>query len=86
MTRTSSHTSWPPRWQPVGQQRGLIQGELGILELVSMHNLIPNKIFLRMEHITDRYTERVKLLCEHLVVKLHNGIKEIGDLDVSHLL
>ena len=47
-------SSWPPDWQPVARKGGAVKGELGILEDVSMSNLIDNKIFLAMEHLAER--------------------------------
>ena len=93
MTRKSGCRSWPPSWQPIGKSRGIVQGELAILELVSMHNLIPNKIFLSMQHLAERYTAVLqfddgvftKQLYPLLLENIEHSIKEIGDLDLSHL-
>jgi hypothetical protein len=94
MTRNSRVPSWPPQWKLVGNERGQAQGELGILEDVSMHDLIANKIFVAMEHLSERYIAVLafddetfaKQLYSILMKNIGRSIREIGDLDLSHLL
>jgi hypothetical protein len=94
MTRQSGIVSWPPQWQCVGHDRGLVQGELGMLEDVSMHDLIENKIFIAMAHMSERYIAVLqfddgifaKQLYSLLVQHMGRSIREIGDLDLSRLL
>ena len=86
--------SWPPEWQAVGSNGDGIQGELGILEDVSMSDLIANKIFVAMDHLGERYIAVLafddqlftKQLYPLLLQNVGRSIQEIGDLDLSHLL
>jgi hypothetical protein len=94
MIRKSGFVSWPPHWQAVGLKRGNTPGEVGILEDVSMNDFIPNKIFLAMEHMNERYITVLafddemftKQIYPLLVQNIGRSIREIGDLDLSHLL
>ena len=94
MTRKSGVTTWPPEWKPVDRDNGNVQGELGILHEVSMSDLISNKIFLAMDHLAERYITVLafddatfaKQPYPLLLKKIGCSIKEIGDLDLSHLL
>lgn len=94
VVRKSGIVSWPPQWQPVNRDKGSIQGEIGILEDVSMHEGIDNKIFVAMEHLGERYiavlafddNQFVKQIYPLLLDNLGRSFKEIGDLDLSHLL
>jgi hypothetical protein len=94
MRRKSGIPSWPPQWQPVGEANGIIQGELGILEDVSMSDSINNKIFLAMGHLGDRYVSVIafddstfaRQLYPSLLKNIGRTIKDIGDLDLSHTL
>jgi hypothetical protein len=87
-------SSWPPQWQPVGDDNGAVQGEVGILEDVSMHDLIANKIFLAIQYAEARYTAVMafddatftKQLYPVLLQNIGRSITEIGDLDLSHML
>ena len=93
MIRKSGFASWPPQWKPVDDKRGTIQGELGILEDVSMHDSIANKIFLAMDHRAERYITVLafddetfaKHLYPLLTKKIGCSLSEIGDLDLSTL-
>lgn len=92
--RKSGIPSWPPQWRPVGRDNGIIQGEVGILEDVSMSDLIENKIFLAMGHLGERYTSIIAFddstfarhLYPSLLKNIGRTIKDIGDLDLSHTL
>jgi hypothetical protein len=94
MTRKSSVVSWPPQWQCVSHERPVIHGELGVLEDVSMHYLISNKIFIAMDHLSERYITVLafddkmfaRQLYALLTQQIGRSIREIGDLDLSHLL
>jgi hypothetical protein len=94
MVRKSGIVSWPPQWQPVNLDKGSVQGEIGILDDVSMHEAIENKIFLAIEHLGERYiavlafddNQFAKQIYPRLLENLGQSLKEIGDLDVSHLL
>jgi hypothetical protein len=93
MNRKSRTVSWPPQWQCVDHDRGIVQGELGVLEDVSMHDLINSKIFMAMDHLSERYITVLALndemfarqLYSLLVQHIGRSICEIGDLDLSHL-
>ena len=96
MVRNSGIISWPPEWRRVGENQGtnVVRGELGILEDASMHELISNKIFLAMTHLSDRYIAVLafddpmfaKQLYQVLLKSIGRPIQEIGSLDLSHLL
>jgi hypothetical protein len=94
LIRKSGITSWPPQWQLVGNEKNQVQGELGRLEDVSMNDLIANKIFVAMEHLSDRYIAVLAFDDEMFAQQLYSilmknigrSIREIGDLDVSRLL
>ena len=96
MIRNSGVVSWPPEWKPVdvNQGNGIVRGEIGILEDASMHDLIANKIFLAMTHLSERYIavlafdDQVFANQLYLVLLKNIGreIREIGSLDLSHLL
>jgi hypothetical protein len=78
----------------VTREVGDVQGELGTLDDVSMNESIPNKIFLAMEHVGERYITVLlfddvtftKQLYPLLLENVGRTIKEIGDLDLSHTL
>ena len=94
LIRKSGFASWPPQWKPIGDNRGTVQGELGILEDVSMHDSIANKIFLAMDHRAERYIAVLafddetfaKHLYPLLIKRIGSSLCEIGELDLSHLL
>jgi hypothetical protein len=94
MIRKSGVVNWPPEWKPVGETRGIVQGEIGVLEDVSMHDLITNKIFLAMAHLSERYITVLafddetfaKQLYSLLVPSIGLSIRQIGDLDLNHFL
>jgi hypothetical protein len=94
LIRKSGIVSWPPDWKPVGENSGSVRGEIGILDDASMHDLINNKIFLAMTHLSERYITVLafddqvfaKQLYLVLLKNLGRQIQEIGDLDLSHFL
>jgi hypothetical protein len=94
MIRKSGVISWPPEWKLVGRDGGSVRGELGTLDDVSMNKLIPNKVFLAMEHLSERYVTVLAFddgpfanqLYGLLLDNIGRSIKEIGDLDLSHTL
>ena len=65
-----------------------------MLEDVSMHDLIENKIFIAMVHMSERYIAVLcfdegmfaKQLYSLLVQQIGHSIREIGDLDLSRLV
>jgi hypothetical protein len=94
MIRKSGIVIWPPQWQPVNPGRGSVQGEIGILDDVSMHEAIENKIFLAIDCLGERYiavlafddNQFAKQVYSLLLGNLGQCLKEIGDLDLSHIL
>jgi hypothetical protein len=86
--------SWPPRLRSVANIRSEVRGEIGILEDVSMNDLIPNKIFIAVDHLAERYIALLafddetfaKQLYPLLLKNVGRTIREIGELDLSHLL
>ena len=87
--------TWPPKWMPLLPDRDdKPVGEVGILEDVFMSELIENKVFLFMQHLTFRYMG-VMLFDDQMfsraiftVLKSHIGrsIEEIGNFDLSFTL
>lgn len=53
--RKGGVVSWPPEWRAVIRESTVVQGEVGILDDVSMHDRIANKIFMAMEQMDERY-------------------------------
>jgi hypothetical protein len=94
MTRKSGVASWPPQWKCVSHEDEIVKKEDGILEDVSMSDLITNKIFLAMRYREERYISILAFddvtftqqLYPLLLENIGHSIKEIGDLDLSHLL
>jgi hypothetical protein len=95
MMRKSGLPTWPPKWTPTRLERDdKPVGEVGILEDVVMSNLIDDKIFLFMHHQSYRYMGSMgfddRAFCAQIYTLLKanigRSIKEIGDLDLSHLL
>jgi hypothetical protein len=88
------NVTWPPQWQAVGASNCSVQGELGILQDASMHRLITNKICVTMAHLSYRYIAVLafddemftKQLYPVLLKHVGSSLREIGDLDLSHLL
>ena len=93
-TRKSGYCSWPPQWQAILNENDTVVGEVGILEDVSMNDLIANKGFLAMRHSGHRYIAVLAFddasfanqIYSILILNMERSIKEIGDLDLSHLL
>jgi hypothetical protein len=69
-----------------------VKGEVGVLKHVMVHDQIPARCFLIIEHEAERYTRCLMVddpsFCRHieniLGTYLDCPIKEIGDLDLSH--
>ena len=94
MTRRSGFANWPPQWRPVGLNVARVKGEVGILEHARMNDLITNKIFLVIEQDRQRHVAVMafddgafaNLVYKLLRLNCGRSVKEIGDLDLSHLL
>jgi hypothetical protein len=69
-------------------------GEVGVLKLVHSNSLMPNKCFLVIDFAEEAYIGSLifkdHAFCGQIsnLLRDHVGhpIKEIGDMDVSHLL
>ena len=94
MIRKSGYSSWPPVWTTTHADRDNKPiGEVGTLEEVMMSNMIYNKVFMFMESDGFRYmglmtfddltfSSQIGIL---LKANRGRSIKDIGDLDVSHI-
>jgi hypothetical protein len=95
MTRKSGVKNWPPRWTTASQEKSdWPVGEVGTLQKVWMHYLLDTCLFLFIEHNGFPYTGSIyfddPMFCDDIYTLLQTkvgcSIKEIGDLDLSHLL
>jgi hypothetical protein len=95
LVRKSGFKTWPPLWTTTHHdQNDKPTGEIGTLEQVIVHELLDNKIFLFILIQGFRYMGFMSFddltFCSQIraLLKANIGlsIKEIGDLDVSHLL
>lgn len=86
---------WPPRWTTTRNDKDdTPKGEVGILREALMNNLFGNQIFLVIEHNDNRYmgcmTFSDSIFCYQVYTLLKGKfgypIKEIGGLDLSHML
>ena len=94
MIRTNGYRSWPPPWKAANQDRDEKPiGEVGTLQDVVRSHIIDNKIFLFIESDGFRYMGFITLddpgfynkiyrLLKHYVGR---PIKEIGDIELSHI-
>jgi len=87
--------SWPPVWtQGYAPTAKRVTGEIGVLKHVTTHPALRNKVYLIVEHEGERYTGCLMMddttFCAQITHLLHffpgRAIKEIGDLDLGHLL
>ena len=92
MTRKSGIPSWPPTWTTTRlDANDRPTGEIGTLERAMMHALFDNKIFMFIQY---RYMGSIHLddrqFCHQIYTILQanvgRSIKEIGDLNLSHML
>lgn len=95
MIRSSGIASWPPRWKAIDPNRDESPvGEIGNLEDVVMSDFSDNKIFLFMVYRGWRYTGMLvfdspafcRQIYDLLKPNIDCSIKQIGDIEVSHLL
>jgi hypothetical protein len=87
--------NWPPVWTLTRNESArILRGEVGVLKYVHYNTIMSNKCFLVIDFQAESYIGSLIFkdhsLCKqisHLLVD-HIGrpIKDIGDLDVSHLL
>jgi len=88
--------NWPPVWTLITSNIsvGIPRGELGVLKYVHSNSLMSNKCFLVIDFNEKVYIGSLifqdHAFCGQIsnLLRDHVGrpIKEIGDLDVSHLL
>ena len=89
--------NWPPVWTHARNDDGVkrtLMGEVGVLKHVLSNSEMSKKCYLVIDFEGERYVGT--LLCDDhafslqipRVLEIYAGhsIKEIGDLDVSHLL
>ncbi len=95
MTRRSGVKTWPPRRSSTGRdKKDWPTGEVGTLQQAWLHEGLDTCIFLFIEYNGFQFTSSMYFddlgFCYEIdtILKSNLGrsIKEIGDLDVSHLL
>jgi hypothetical protein len=95
MTRRSGMKTWPPLWSSTGQDRkDWPRGEVGTLREAWLHDGLDTCLFLFIDYnglryFGSMYFDDVAFCYEVdalLKSNLDRSIKEIGDLDVTHLL
>ena len=94
MTRKSGFVNWPKQLMSTSWTGTKFIGEVGVLEDASMHTLIANKIFITASDRAERYMAVLAFddeafaqqLYQILLGSLGRSIKEIGDMDLGHLL
>ncbi len=94
MTRKNGVKTWPPRWTTADQEKSDWPiGEVGTLQQIWMHDLFDSCLFLFIEYDGFSYTGSIyfddPMFCYDIYTLLQRkvgcSIKEIGDLDLSHL-
>jgi hypothetical protein len=87
--------NWPPAWvDSKGDNKKQLRGEVGILKYVHASNRISKKCYLVIEHGSIKYigclifNDASFCYAVSMLLRAHVGltIKEIGDLDLSHML
>jgi hypothetical protein len=88
--------NWPPTWtQPQKDEPPkTLRGEIGVLAYVLANEKLSSKCFLVIDHEKERYVGALLFddlaICRQIcwVLKTQTGrpIKDIGDLDITHML
>jgi hypothetical protein len=87
--------NWPPIWiETRPRTYAKVTGEIGTLTYVYSNPAAMNRCTLVIEHEAKTYVGTLtfnneafcKQVCELLRLKRSRTIKEIGDLDVNHML
>ena len=97
MKRKSGYVVWPPVWAKMGVNKSTLTGEIGYLEGVLRNEdreALNKLLFLIITHEGSKYIGAMSFddsvfcgqLHQLLKSKMGLSIKEIGDLDLSHLL
>jgi len=95
MTRRSGLRAWPPLWIDTrGESYPKPIGELGYLKSVARHDSILNGLFIWVVHQKVTYVGMMNFddpaFCREihkvLLENVGREIKDIGDIDLSHLL
>ena len=90
-------SAWPPIWSNLTRGGGPYaakRGEIGVLRKIVGNTVVPNMCFLYIEHEGESYCGALIVdtpaFCSELVhlLQQHVGepIRDIGDLDLTHLL
>ena len=93
MKRESGYVVWPPVWAKIGENNPPI-GEIGYLENVLKSEVCVETLFLLITYQNSKFMGALTFddpvfcsqLYELLKSKIGFSIKEIGDLNLSHLL
>lgn len=95
LKQESGHVVWPPVWLRMGDNKpSPLTGEIGYLAQVLTNPASEKLLFLIITHQASQYMGAMVFddpifcgqLSELLKSKIGLSIKEIGDLDLSHLL
>ena len=95
MAYKSCMKTWPPLWSSVGgDKKDWPKGEVGTLQQAWLHDELDTCLFLFIEYNGHHYTGSMYFddigFCYEIdrVLKSNLGrpLKEIGDLELSHLL
>jgi hypothetical protein len=87
--------NWPPVWTRTERQVvKTLKGEVGLLTYVHSNPMVSSKCYLVIEYEDETYVGTLifdthdfcKLVSQLLTFNLRRPIREIGDLDLSHLL
>jgi hypothetical protein len=87
--------NWPPAWIQVQETKiKSLSGEVGILKHVMRYDRVPNGFVLATEHARERYlgflifdeVSFCMLIYDVLEARIGSSIKDLGSLDVTHIL
>ena len=86
---------WPPIWVSVrGDRAESLGGEIGVLIEAKIQAGLANRVFMRIVYNDEQYVGALvindPILCSQLCTLMQEhvsrSVKEIGDLEVDHLL
>jgi hypothetical protein len=89
--------NWPPVWTLAATRNGSVRtlvGEVGVLKYAHSNSLMSNKCFLVIDFQEEAYIGRL-IFNDHpfcgqisnlLRAYIGRPMKEVGDMDVSHLV